>query len=104
VEPDQPSQSHASGDTSCRCQDRLRRELAGFPSLLQRVLPLRLGDIEPHLLHVHGHLVTPQVLFFLLAGVTASKRVDAKIRWYSRHMNILGVYGIYPPVAEGLDL
>lgn len=41
---------------------------------------------------------------YLLAGVTASKRYESKVRWYSRHMNILGVYGIYPPVAEGLDL
>lgn len=41
---------------------------------------------------------------FLLAGVTGTKRIDAKMRLYSRSMNQVGGFYIYPTPDAGISL
>jgi hypothetical protein len=41
---------------------------------------------------------------YLLSGVTGTKRIDAKMRLYSRSMNQIGAFYIYPTPDAGLTL
>jgi hypothetical protein len=41
---------------------------------------------------------------YLLSGVTGTKRIDAKMRLYSRSMNQVGAFYVYPALDVGLSL
>jgi hypothetical protein len=41
---------------------------------------------------------------WLLSGVTATQRMEAKMRLYGRHMQQVGGFFIYPPLAGGISV